>query len=64
MASERPTRNRLLAPTKKPAKTSKLPTRSQPIQRAIQLLSDGLDALNERITELDMKVTGVTRWTC
>jgi hypothetical protein len=45
--------NRLSAPTEQPLTTSKLPARSFPIQRSIQELSDGLDALNERITELE-----------
>jgi hypothetical protein len=33
----------------------KLPARSFPIQRSIQQLSDDLDALNERITELEQE---------
>lgn len=51
MASERRTGSRLL--TRTPPKNKKLPARSQPVQRAIQQMSDGLDALNERIAELD-----------
>lgn len=35
--------------------TAKLPARSFPIQRSIQQLSDDLDALNERITELEQE---------
>jgi hypothetical protein len=52
MASERRTGNRLLARTGH-TPTKKLPARSQPMQRAIQQMSDGLDALNERIAELE-----------
>jgi hypothetical protein len=33
----------------------KLPTRSFPIQRSVQQLSNDLDALNERITELEQE---------
>jgi hypothetical protein len=54
MTEERPrTGNRLATPTEQPPTTNKLPARSFPIQRSIQQLSDGLDALNERITELE-----------
>jgi hypothetical protein len=35
--------------------TAKLPARSFPIQRSIQQLSDDLDALNERIAELEQE---------
>jgi hypothetical protein len=53
MATERRTGNRLAAPTEQPLTASKLPARSFPIQRSIQELNDGLDALNERIAELE-----------
>jgi hypothetical protein len=53
MATERRTGNRLTMPTEQPPTANKLPARSFPIQRSIQQLSDGLDALNERITELE-----------
>jgi hypothetical protein len=53
MATERTTGDRLATPTEKPAKTSKLPGREFPIQRSIQKLSNDLDALNERIAELE-----------
>jgi hypothetical protein len=53
MATHRTTGNRLGAPTETPAKTNKLPGRDFPVQRSIQELSDGLDAINERITELE-----------
>jgi hypothetical protein len=52
METERRTGNRLASPTEQPPNTSKLPAKSFPIQRAIRELSDGLDALNERIAEL------------
>ena len=52
MATERRTGNRLATRTEQPP-TVKLPGLSYPIQRSIQQLSDGLDALNERITELE-----------
>jgi hypothetical protein len=51
MAEERRTGNRLVTCTKQAIK--KLPGRRLPIQRSIQMLSNGLDALNERITELE-----------
>jgi len=51
MAEERRTGNRLVTRTKQAIK--KLPGRRLPIQRSIQMLSDGLDALNERIAELE-----------
>jgi len=44
--------NRLSTRTEQPP-TAKLPPRSFPIQRSIRQLSDDLDALNERITELE-----------
>jgi hypothetical protein len=47
------TGNRLATPTKKPAKANKLPGRNFPVQRSIQKLSNDLDALNERIAELE-----------
>jgi hypothetical protein len=53
MATQRTTGNRLESRIGKRAKANKLPARTLPIQRAIQLLSDGLDALNERIAELE-----------
>ncbi len=52
MATERRTGNRFETQTVQPPNTSKLPAKSFPIQRSIQELSDGLDALNERIAEL------------
>ena len=52
MASERRTGNGLATPREQPPNANKLPARSFPIQRSIQQLSDGLDALNERVTEL------------
>ena len=51
MESQRQTGNRLL--TRTPPKNKRLPARSLPVQRAIQQMSDGLDALNERIAELE-----------
>jgi hypothetical protein len=53
MATERRTGNRLTTPTEQPPTANKLPDRRFPIQRSIQELSDGLDALNERIDELE-----------
>ncbi len=53
MATERTTGNRLATPTTKPAKANKLPGREFPIQRSIHRLSNDLDALNERIAELE-----------
>jgi hypothetical protein len=52
-AQRQGTGNRLATRTEQPLTTNKLPARSFPIQRSIQQLSDGLDALNERITELE-----------
>jgi len=43
--------NRLATRTEEPLTFDKLPARSFPIHRSIQQLTDGLDALNERITE-------------
>jgi hypothetical protein len=51
MATERRSGNRLCTRTEQTI--NKLPGRRFPVQRAIQELSDGLDALNERITELE-----------
>jgi hypothetical protein len=45
--------NRLATRTERPPTTNKLPARRFPIQRSIQQLSNDLDALNERITELE-----------
>jgi hypothetical protein len=54
MATERQrSGNRLATHTEQPLAINKLPARCFPIQRSIQQLSDGLDALNERITELE-----------
>jgi hypothetical protein len=55
MATQRTTGNRFSMPTGKPAETRKLPSREFPIQRSIQKLSDDLDALNERIAELEQE---------
>jgi hypothetical protein len=44
--------NRLSTRTEQPP-AAKLPARSFPIQRSIQQLSNDLDALNERIAELE-----------
>ena len=54
MATQRQrTGNRLATRTEQPPTANKLPARSFPIQRSIQQLSDDLDALNERIAELE-----------
>jgi hypothetical protein len=53
MAPRQTIGNRLATPTERPVKTTKLPGRNFPIQRSIQKLSDDLDALNERIAELE-----------
>jgi hypothetical protein len=53
MAPRQTIGNRLAFPTERPVKTTKLPSRNFPIQRSIQKLSDDLDALNERIAELE-----------
>jgi hypothetical protein len=50
MPTERRTGNRFA--TEPPPNTNKLPGRRFPVQRSIQKLSDDLDALNERIAEL------------
>jgi hypothetical protein len=53
MATEQQrTGNRLAVRTEQLRTANKLPARNFPIQRSIQELSDGLDALNERIDEL------------
>jgi hypothetical protein len=51
-AQRRVTGNRLITRSEL-LPTAKLPSRSFPIQRSIQQLSDDLDALNERIAELE-----------
>jgi hypothetical protein len=51
MATERRTGNRFETRTVQPP--NKLSAKSFPIQRSIQELSDGLDALNEWIAELE-----------
>jgi hypothetical protein len=53
MAPQRTTGDRLATPTKKPANANKLPGKNFPVQRSIQKLSEDLDALNERIAELE-----------
>ena len=54
MAKQRPRIGNLLATRTEPAPTpKKLPARGRPIQRSIQQLSNDLDALNERIIELE-----------
>jgi hypothetical protein len=45
--------NRLATRPELQPTAAKLPARSFPIQRSIQQLSDDLDALNERIAELE-----------
>ena len=50
---QRSSGNRLATRAEQPPTTNKLPARRFPIQRSIQQLSDDLDALNERITELE-----------
>jgi hypothetical protein len=52
MATERRIGNRFITRTVQPPDTNKLPSREFPVQRSIQKLSDDLDALNERIAEL------------
>jgi hypothetical protein len=47
------TGNRLATRTERAPTANKLPARSFPIQRSIQQLSNDLDALNERIIELE-----------
>jgi len=58
MAIERTTGDRLATPTTESEKTSKLPSREFPIQRSIQKLISDLDALNERIAELEREGHG------
>ena len=54
MATQRQrTGNRLATRTEQASTAKKLPTRRFPIQRSIQQLSNDLDALNERIMELE-----------
>jgi hypothetical protein len=55
MTTQRQRTGNRLATHPKLQPTAKLPARSFPIQRAIQQLSDDLDALNERITELEQE---------
>jgi hypothetical protein len=54
MATQRQrTGNRLATRTDRAPTANKLPARGFPIQRSIQQLSNDLDALNERIIELE-----------
>ena len=53
MATERGTGNLFATRTVQPPNTDKLPGRRFPVQRAIQKLTDDLDALNERLAELE-----------
>jgi hypothetical protein len=54
MATQRQrTGNRLATRREQAPTANKLPTRNFPIQRSIQQLSNDLDALNERILELE-----------
>ena len=54
MATQRRrTGNLLTTRTEKAPTAKKLPARSFPVQRSIQQLSNDLDALNERIIELE-----------
>jgi hypothetical protein len=53
MTTQRQRTGNRLATHPKLQPTAKLPARRFPIQRSIQQLSDNLDALNERITELE-----------
>jgi hypothetical protein len=53
MATQRQRAGNRLATRSKLHPTAKLPARSFPIHRLIHQLSDDLDALNERITELE-----------
>jgi hypothetical protein len=55
MTTQRQRAGSRLATRTKLHPTAKLPARSFPIQRSIQQLSDDLDALNERITELEQE---------
>jgi hypothetical protein len=52
---QRSSGNRLATRAEQPPTTNKLPARTFPIQRSIQQLSDDLDALNERIAELEQE---------
>ena len=54
-AQRQRTGNRLATRTERPPTINKLPARKFPVQRSIQQLSDDLDALNERITELEQE---------
>jgi hypothetical protein len=53
MTTQRQRTGNPLATHPKLQPTTKLPARRFPIQRSIQQLSDDLDALNERIAELE-----------
>ncbi len=53
MTAQRQRTGNRLATRPKLQPTAKLPARSFPIQRSIQQLCDDLDALNERIAELE-----------
>jgi hypothetical protein len=53
MTEQRQRTGNRLATRPKLQPTAKLPARRFPIQRSIQQLSDDLDALNERIAELE-----------
>lgn len=52
---QRSSGKRLATRAEQPTTTNKLPARTFPIQRSIQQLSDDLDALNERIAELEQE---------
>ena len=52
---QRSSGKRLATRAEQPPTTNKLPARTFPIQRSIQQLSDDLDALNERIAELEQE---------
>ena len=53
MTAQRQRTGNRLGTRPKLQRAAKLPARSFPIQRSIQQLSDDLDALNERIAELE-----------
>ena len=55
MTTQRQRTGNRLATHPKLQSTAKLPARRFPIQRSIQQLSDDLDALNERIAELEQE---------
>jgi hypothetical protein len=55
MTPQRERAGNRLATRPKLQPTAKLPARRLPIQRSIQQLSDDLDALNERIAELEQE---------